>query len=38
MDGKVRIEYISTADIIADGLTKPLPAISFQIFVENIGI
>ena len=38
VDGKVRIEYISTGNILADGLTKPLPAASFQTFVANIGI
>ena len=38
MDGKVRIEYISTGDMLADSLTKPLPAASFQKFVENMGI
>ena len=38
MDRKIRIKYISTEDILADGLTKPLPATTFQKFVANIGI
>ena len=38
MDRKIRIKYISTEDILTNGLTKPLPAITFQKFVINMGI
>jgi hypothetical protein len=34
----IRIEYISTNDIPADGLTKPLPRDKFQKFVKLLNL
>ncbi|KHJ33851.1 putative effector [Erysiphe necator] len=36
--GKLKIEYIPTADIPADGLTKPLTRIAFERFKNQLGI
>ena len=37
-EGSITIAYISTDNMIADGLTKPLPRIKFQRFVQQIGL
>jgi hypothetical protein len=36
--GKIKVLYILTTDIVADGLTKPLGRITFNRFRELIGI
>ena len=37
-DGPLHITYIPTADMIADGLTKPLDLVKFRKFVEMLGL
>lgn len=36
--GLLDITYIPTADMIADGLTKPLDLVKFRKFVEMLGL
>ena len=36
--GEIKLEYKSTQDMIADGLTKPLGPIAFEKFVESLGL
>jgi hypothetical protein len=36
--GKIKVSYIPTTDMVADGLTKPLGRIAFNRFRELIGI
>ena len=38
LDGRIHIEYKSTADMIADGLTQPLITTKFDGFVNGIGM
>ncbi|KAI0995269.1 hypothetical protein K3495_g12913 [Podosphaera aphanis] len=35
---RIAVEYIPTNEMIADGLTKPLPRIGFQKFVDKLGL
>ncbi|KAI0993606.1 hypothetical protein K3495_g14578, partial [Podosphaera aphanis] len=35
---RIAVEYIPTDEMIADGLTKPLPRIGFQKFVGELGL
>ena len=37
-DGQIDVSYISTDDMIADGLTKPLGKVKFQRFVDLLGM
>ena len=37
-EGKVKIEYIRTNEMVADGLTKPLPSKTFNSFVNMMGM
>jgi hypothetical protein len=36
--GKVEISYVPTADMAADGFTKPLPKAQFKGFMQQIGM
>lgn len=36
--GKIELEYRSTKEMIADGLTKPLGPVKFAKFVESLGL
>lgn len=35
---RISVEYIPTNDIIANGITKPLPMVSFEKFVKEISL
>lgn len=37
-DGTVRLKYLSTLEMLADGLTKPLGASKFRDFVQALGL
>jgi hypothetical protein len=37
-EGSIAVKYISTDNMIADGLTKPLSRIKFQRFVQQVGL
>lgn len=37
-DGKVTLQYVSTKEMIADGLTKPLPKDAFLRFRDALGL
>ena len=37
-DGQIDVSYISTDDMTADGLTKPLEKVKFQRFIELLGM
>jgi hypothetical protein len=36
--GKVKVSYIPTTDIVADGLTKPLQRVAFEKFKSQLGL
>lgn len=36
--GEVVMEYMSTAEMVSDGLTKSLPALVFQAFRKALGV
>jgi hypothetical protein len=36
--GKLEITYIPTADIVADGITKPLGRVAFERFRRQMGV
>ena len=36
--GEVKLDYIPTSDMVADGLTKPLEKVKFQMFIEQMGL
>jgi hypothetical protein len=36
--GRIRLMYIPTEDIIADGFTKPLKRVQFQKFLGQLGM
>jgi hypothetical protein len=36
--GKIRVSYTPTVDMVADGLTKPLPKAGFMKFVSQLGM
>lgn len=35
---RIHVEYVCTEDMVADGLTKPLPREGFQRFVSQLGL
>ena len=37
-EGAIQISYVPTKDMIADGLTKPLPWISFRRFIDQMNM
>lgn len=37
-NGRIDPMYVPTADMIADGFTKPLPRVSFERFVRKLGL
>lgn len=36
--GEVSLEYVSTVDVLADGMTKPLAATKFLLFRAGLGV
>ena len=38
LEGRINVEYVSTKDMVADGLTKPLPAQLFNKFMTITGM
>ena len=37
-DNEILLTYVPTADMMADGLTKPLGPIKFRRFVQQLGL
>jgi hypothetical protein len=37
-EGKVEVAYVPTAEMLADGFTKPLPKLAHQHFCRTIGL
>ncbi len=35
---ELKVEYVNTKDMVADGLTKPLAAVDFTAFVTKLGL
>ena len=35
---RLRVEFVGTAEMVADGMTKPLPKPSFYRFLELLGL
>lgn len=38
IEGRINVDYVSTKDMVADGLTKALPAPPFRRYIENAGM
>jgi hypothetical protein len=36
--GKLNVEFISTAEMVADGMTKPLQRVAFERFKAQLGV
>ena len=36
--GELRVDYIPTAEMVADGMTKPLARVAFERFKNQMGL
>jgi hypothetical protein len=37
-NGRLRVSYVPTTDMVADGMTKPLQRVAFERFKDQLGI